>query len=244
MMSPIDLFNHFVGDNAEEPNHHHEHNFDSNTTPSPTPFNHSSNNDDDYNPLNPATDQDISTVIVTAKINLAVCIVLLLLYELLRFLLPEIFISKLRHAPTRVPPSIRARNGEYSFFGWIRETSNISWGEVREFGGLDAYMFLRYIRFCLKITSVSAFWGALVLWPIFGGGGEFNPDDLDCGDKLGGDPNSSPCLSSIYPLCVGFSEGSSWGKCSSAATGWYRYSMANIVPSNGRLWAPTIFMVS
>ena len=53
---------------------------------------------------------------------------------------------------------------------WVMPVFGISWRQVREAGGLDAYFFLRYIRMCFRITSVSAFWGMLILFPIFANG--------------------------------------------------------------------------
>lgn len=50
---------------------------------------------------------------------------------------------------------------------WIKPVFDIPWRQVRESCGLDAYFFLRYIRMCLKITSVSALWGMIILFPVY-----------------------------------------------------------------------------
>jgi len=50
---------------------------------------------------------------------------------------------------------------------WIRPVFGVSWRQVRDAGGLDAYFFLRYIRMCVKITSVSALWGIILLFPLY-----------------------------------------------------------------------------
>ena len=34
--------------------------------------------------------------------------------------------------------------------------------------GLDAYMMIRYIHICFKITAFISFWGVFVLAPVFG----------------------------------------------------------------------------
>ena len=39
---------------------------------------------------------------------------------------------------------------------------------VAKLVGLDAYMLLRYIRLCLRITAMSTFWGLAVLLPLYG----------------------------------------------------------------------------
>ncbi len=54
--------------------------------------------------------------------------------------------------------------------GWVKPVFNISWRKVRELGGLDAYFYLRYIRMCYKITSVSALWGMIILFPTYASG--------------------------------------------------------------------------
>ncbi|KAL7481386.1 hypothetical protein ACHAW6_007069 [Cyclotella cf. meneghiniana] len=57
---------------------------------------------------------------------------------------------------------------------WARPIHCTPWATYRDLAGLDAYFFLRYIRMCLKITAVSSFWAALILWPVYatGGGGQ------------------------------------------------------------------------
>ena len=55
-------------------------------------------------------------------------------------------------------------------FEWIKPVYDISWRKVRKIAGLDAYFFLRYIRMCLKITSVSALWGSIILFPVYASG--------------------------------------------------------------------------
>lgn len=53
---------------------------------------------------------------------------------------------------------------------WVGKIFGVSWRQVREAVGLDGYFYLRYIRMCLKITSVSALWGAIVLFPTYASG--------------------------------------------------------------------------
>ena len=33
--------------------------------------------------------------------------------------------------------------------------------------GLDAYLMLRYLRLCMRLTGFSAFWGLAVLYPLY-----------------------------------------------------------------------------
>jgi len=56
------------------------------------------------------------------------------------------------------------------FLGWIPGVVNASWSSVRSSGGLDSYMFLRYVRLCFRITFTSALWGMIILWPVYATG--------------------------------------------------------------------------
>lgn len=53
---------------------------------------------------------------------------------------------------------------------WVGQVFGVSWRQVREAVGLDAYFYLRYIRMCLKITSVGALWGVIILFPVYAAG--------------------------------------------------------------------------
>lgn len=53
---------------------------------------------------------------------------------------------------------------------WLRPVLGVSWPTVLECAGLDGYFFLRYIRICVRITSVSSFWFCLILIPIYATG--------------------------------------------------------------------------
>jgi len=50
---------------------------------------------------------------------------------------------------------------------WIPGVCRASWSTVRNSGGLDSYMFLRYVRLCFRITFTSALWGLIILWPVY-----------------------------------------------------------------------------
>mmetsp|Transcript_1282 Transcript_1282/g.2730 ORF Transcript_1282/g.2730 Transcript_1282/m.2730 type:complete len:1017 (+) Transcript_1282:31-3081(+) len=54
--------------------------------------------------------------------------------------------------------------------GWIPGVVRASWSTVRSAGGLDSYMFLRYVRLCFRITFTSALWGMIILWPVYATG--------------------------------------------------------------------------
>jgi len=116
-------------------------------------------------------DVEVSATMTVLWINVLVFIVLMASYELLSRVLPSVyagrrFSNENDHFPIRIFPTIFP-------LGWVPQVARISWPDVLKTGGLDAYMFLRYIRMCLMITTVSGFWGSVVLFPTFatGGGG-------------------------------------------------------------------------
>ena len=64
-----------------------------------------------------------------------------------------------RQTPTKAPSGPLA---------WLFYDMTLKGVEVAELVGLDAYMLLRYIRLCLRITAMSTFWGLAVLLPLYG----------------------------------------------------------------------------
>jgi len=120
--------------------------------------------------LYPATDVDVNGVAAATAFNALVFAVLMISYEILRRLVPSVYASKRQQATMRgEKPS--DQDNHYLPFDWLMPVFGVPWSKVRKAGGLDAYMFLRYIRMCLRITSVSAFWGIVILWPVYGNGG-------------------------------------------------------------------------
>ena len=147
--------------------------------------------------LNPASDVDFEGVMAATAFNAIVFVVLMISYEILRRAVPSVYASKRRQAVFRgermrsssglsldemdsqgddnaLPPAGSSSSPFIGFslpLDWVIPVFQVSWSEVLESGGLDAYMFLRYIRLCLRITSVSAFWGIVILWPVYAKGG-------------------------------------------------------------------------
>lgn len=146
--------------------------------------------------LHPATDVDINGVLTSSAFNAVVFVALTITYEILRRYFPYVYATRQSRAAAFAENSKKAGSG-IEFDGtegqpsaassaaskslpdiyqtnapldWVMPVFGISWRQVREAGGLDAYFFLRYIRMCFRITSVSAFWGMLILFPIFANG--------------------------------------------------------------------------
>ena len=114
-------------------------------------------------------DVSLETVLYTAYMNSVLCVFLLLLFSYLRNKFPQIYFGRERHLPSRTPP--RDPSTEGILFGWLNQSWGLGWPEIRNYCGLDTYMFLRYIRLCSRVTGVSAFWGIVLLWPVYSGGG-------------------------------------------------------------------------
>lgn len=126
--------------------------------------------DDFTTHLNPASDVDVAGVVAATAFNAIVFAVLMVSYEILRRLVPSVYASKRQQAIMRGEHPT-TEDDYYMPFDWLMPVFGVPWSKVRKAGGLDAYMFLRYLRMCLRITSVSAFWGIIILWPIYGHGG-------------------------------------------------------------------------
>jgi hypothetical protein len=120
--------------------------------------------------INGAIDVDVSDAMASFGFNATIFLLLLLLYEILSRIFPSVYAVRKFH----VPEDRIAIDLPKSFlpFSWLPSVLKVSWSEVRKIGGLDAYFFLRFIRMCLKITAVSGLWGIIILWPIFGSGGD------------------------------------------------------------------------
>ena len=110
-------------------------------------------------------DVAVSSTMTALWINILIFIILMGSYELFNRMLPSVYAGKQRHV--RNDYMITKLTSYYLPLGWVMPVSRISWPQVLQTSGLDAYMFLRYIRMCFIITSVSGFWGALILFPTY-----------------------------------------------------------------------------
>ncbi|KAI2511217.1 Cytosolic domain of 10TM putative phosphate transporter [Fragilaria crotonensis] len=110
-----------------------------------------------------ATDVEVSAVITSLRVNAVIFVVLLLLYELAFRAVPSVYRNN-RPSDIVLPKSMLPLN-------WVPTILRVSWSQVRNVVGLDGYFFLRYIRFCFQITSVTGLWGIVILWPVYASGG-------------------------------------------------------------------------
>ena len=180
------------------------------------------------------SDVAFTTFMTSTAINVAVFLISLVMYELLRRFFPNVYASRqdkeakliaareeakaLNEADgidekvetNVIIPTLRKRR--YRRFGtlpdvaeleapleWVGKIFGISWKQVREAVGLDAYFYLRYIRMCLKITSVSAIWAVIILFPVYAFG-------------------------------------------DNGATGWYHISIANVSMGSDIIWVSILYI--
>lgn len=122
-----------------------------------------------------AEDNDTSTAISASSLALtlaiygSIMIVGWLIFECVRDKHRLTYSTRDRKADTRVPLS----QASYGLFGWIKPTTSLSDEEVIEYCGLDALMFLRFQRLCIKVALGAVALSILVL-PVYATGS--NPD--------------------------------------------------------------------
>jgi hypothetical protein len=112
--------------------------------------------------LSGAQDVEVSAVLTWLGFNTIIFVVAMLLYELVFRVFPSVYRSN-RHEGIVIKSILP--------LAWVPSVLRVSWPQVRNLCGLDAYFFLRYIRLCFQLSAVGAFYGMLVLSPIYASGG-------------------------------------------------------------------------
>ena len=116
-----------------------------------------------------AIEVSIGDITVVLAFDTLFCILLLVFHWFLAKNLRAIYCGRNNHiSEDRQIPNFNRDK----FLAWITDVNQISWHQIRELVGLDAYMFLRFIRMCGVIAGVSSFWSLLVLWPVYNSGDE------------------------------------------------------------------------
>lgn len=125
-------------------------------------------------PVHGATDIEVSAVITSLGFNAIIFLLVLSLYEVVWRMVPSVYKSNRRNTKAILSPSSGASSKTKATFlplAWVPSILRVSWSQVRQLCGMDAYFFLRYIRLCFQVTTVSGLWGVVVLWPIYASGG-------------------------------------------------------------------------
>ena len=107
--------------------------------------------------------EDWYTILLAIEVCLPTGIMLMLLFECMRGRDRPVYWPKRRWRRCQTPT--KAPSGPLA---WLFYDMTLKGVEVAELVGLDAYMLLRYIRLCLRITAMSTFWGLAVLLPLYG----------------------------------------------------------------------------
>lgn len=117
--------------------------------------------------LKPSSDIGVDAVITSLYFNGVIFVFLILGYELLRRKFPTIYQGRRHHVSADRQRNIMDLPSGCVPINWIASVYQVSWKDVRESCGLDTYMFLRYIRMCCKIVTVTGIWAIIILWPVF-----------------------------------------------------------------------------
>jgi len=134
-----------------------------------------------YDPFSEANTKDVNTsAFMTALcLNAMLFVVLIGGYEVVRRFFPSVYSPKSRttkdgsssssslssHGLANTKSSAAVSINTQKPLGWVTGVARASWSTVRSSGGLDSYMFLRYVRLCFRISFTSALWGMIILWP-------------------------------------------------------------------------------
>ena len=107
------------------------------------------------------TDTQSDAIYASLVLYGAVGIIIVLLFEHLRHQ-RDIYTPKLRSRPNRSPPPPQA-----GFFCWIFTTLNCSDERTLQMIGIDAYVFLRFLRMLSTCASICSLLGLIVLCPLY-----------------------------------------------------------------------------
>lgn len=107
--------------------------------------------------------EDWYTILLAIEVCAPTGLMLMLLFECMRGRDRPVYWPKRRWRRRQTPT--KAPSGPLA---WLFYDMTLKGVEVAELVGLDAYMLLRYIRLCLRITAMSTFWGLAVLLPLYG----------------------------------------------------------------------------
>ncbi|CAM9613113.1 unnamed protein product, partial [Phaeothamnion confervicola] len=103
----------------------------------------------------------LDEIYTTTLLNLAIGSVLLAIFEVKRRK-KSVYGMRLTRLPHRAPPPPPAGP-----FGWVRPVMRVKGRDFLRMAGLDAYMLVRFCRLCTRICTFGAFWGLLVLAPLY-----------------------------------------------------------------------------
>lgn len=124
--------------------------------------------------------------------NCAISLVILIIFSILRPKYDYVYqpnfkrLTELLHnkIPERKLSLLRKVTLSSSFFAWIVPAFRLKDNELYELVGFDAFVYLRFVRLCFKIATVSFPYAAVVLIPVnmLGGNHQTGLDQLTLGN--------------------------------------------------------------
>lgn len=111
--------------------------------------------------------------------GLVVTVILILIFSIMRRKVPDVYDHRALlntwqyyddYNGSRVGV-VLPRSGP-SFFGWIKPVFSVTEEEIVRKVGLEAAMFLRYLRTCFHLVVIFSLFGTLMLMPVYGTGTE------------------------------------------------------------------------
>lgn len=147
-----------------------------------------------------STNDQTSSVIATLTFNGILGVVLMLLFEVLRTHQVDVYAPKTRKPINDLLPKLH--NG---LFGWVYNVWKTSDDDIIPIAGLDAYIFLRYLKMCTFIVSLCCL-GVLILFPVYATSSIDVDDDSVAGITLVSMANLPPNSKRLWAslLCVYF----------------------------------------
>lgn len=116
------------------------------------------------NAYSQSTDEDMIDVAYTIVVNLAIFIIFVGVFTVVRQYYPDMYAAKKFVAPDRVPPNMP----NDTWFGWIKDMYYLDDDTLITKGGYDQFFFIRFYRLCLRIILLSCIYCLTVLIPING----------------------------------------------------------------------------
>lgn len=111
---------------------------------------------------------DIDSLSSVIYVNLLVLFAIGAIFEISRPHLPRLYSprrTRLHVAANRIPPQPSKIP-----FGWLWQVSQVPEDDLLRMAGLDAYMFIRFLKLCIKFSFMVTFLGVVILVPVYASG--------------------------------------------------------------------------
>jgi hypothetical protein len=141
-----------------------------------------------------------SSVIATLTFNGVLGAVVMLVFEILRQHQVDVYAPKTRKPNSENIPTLHG-----GLFGWVHSVWKTTDDDIIHIAGLDAYIFLRYLKMCTQIAAICGL-GVLILFPVYATSSVDVDDDSVAGITLVSMANIPPNSKRLWAslLCVYF----------------------------------------